>query len=192
MALEDILRAIERDGDDEVSRIRREADEEAERILAEAREGADRLEAERAEQAERHLARERRILLARARMQADRTRHRARHAVWERVAVGIRERLAATRGDDGHRRVLAALVRECFDVLPDGARLDVDARDSEAVAGLLEEIGREVEVREDLETWGGVVLHDDAGHTVRNTLEDRLDEATRHLRRRLGEAMREG
>ena len=103
----------------------------------------------------------------------------------------VRARLDALRESSGYAATLRALIRESRTALP-SATLHVDPRDELLVTNLLVELGLEMELHlaAVLETAGGVELTSGDGRTVRNTVEERLANATPSLRLLYGETLR--
>jgi V/A-type H+-transporting ATPase subunit E len=180
VALEDILRAMRREGEEDLARIRADADRQVEEILGPAREEAARAaeEVRRSREAEACNEAQRIRLSARARA-ASRLRE-AREQAYAKALERARASLASLRGSPRYPGVLAGLVAEALRALPDARALHVDPRDVDLVRAL--DLGSDaVEVVTGLRTWGGVRAVAD-GREVRNTLEERLQRADPYLR----------
>jgi vacuolar-type H+-ATPase subunit E/Vma4 len=185
MALADLLRAIESDASAERARAYSEAAAEAEAVVTRAREEALTIERELAsapeEQARAIADRERAL----ARVDASGAVRAAQEEAFNSVLAGLRTRLAASRGTDAYPALFRALLAECRAVLPTADELRVDRRDVELARpladGLMLDPG--------LETWGGVELRSSDGRTVRNTLEERLNNAELLLRLHFAERL---
>ncbi len=178
MALQDILAAIERDGEREVAATLAEAEREAASILARAREEASRRAAEVEGAAAAELEAEEERILREARLRATRLLREAREEVYRAALAEARRRLAGVRARPCYPAILRALLEEALAALPEAEVVVADARDAEAFAGAAG--GRSV--RPALETWGGVEVATGDGRLVRNTLEERLARAEPFLR----------
>lgn len=179
MALEDILRAMRLEGEEDLARIRADSDRRVEEILGPAREEAARAaeEVRRSREAEACTEAQRIRLAARARA-ASRLRE-AREQAYAKALERARASLASLRGSPGYPGVLAELAAEALRALPDARALHVDPRDVDLVRAL--DLGSDAEVVAGLRTWGGVRAVAD-GREVRNTLEERLERADPYLR----------
>jgi vacuolar-type H+-ATPase subunit E/Vma4 len=183
MALDDLLRAIEVDADEERLLADREKAAAAAAIVDAARREAAALEAEltTAPEAESLAAVER--VRALARLRAADTVRVAREEAYLSLLGQVREELAAVRGSDGYPALFRALLDESRAALPDARELRVDRRD----ADLAESVAGDMKVVAVLDTWGGVELAGEDGRTVRNTLEERLANADQLLRGRFAQ-----
>jgi len=180
MALEDLLRAIEAEADEERLLADRERSAAATAIVEAARQEAAAVTAEltRAPEGEALAEAERERALAR--LQAAETVRVAREQAFGSLLGRIRDELAALRRSDAYPAVFEALLAESRAALLQGRELRVDRRD----AGLAASLATDLQVVTTLNTWGGMELADDDGRTVRNTLEERLVNADLLLRGR--------
>ena len=183
MALDDLLRAIEVEADEERLRAEREKAASAVAIVDAATREAAATEAQliREAEAESWAAAERVRALARLRA-ADIVRA-AREEAYVSLVGRVREELRALRVSPAYPGVFAALLNESRAVLPDARELRVDRRDRELAGS----IGGDLRVVAVLNTWGGFELADEDGRTVRNTLEERLANADLLLRGRFAQ-----
>jgi vacuolar-type H+-ATPase subunit E/Vma4 len=180
MALEDLLRAIEGEADEERRRADRDRSAAATAIVEAARQEAAAVEVQLTGAPEGEALAEAERERAQARLQAAETVRGARERAFGSLLGRIRDELAALRGSDAYPAVLRALLAESRAALPEGRELRVDHRDAELAASL----AGELRVVTTLDTWGGVELAGDDGRTVRNTLEERLANADQLLRGR--------
>jgi len=188
MALDDLLRAIEAEADEE----RRLADQKtaasATAIIDAARGQAAALEAQlaMAPEAESRAAAER--VRAMARLQAVGVVRVAREQAYLSLLGRVREELAVVRGSAAYRQVFSALLEESRAALPNAGELRVDRRDTDLARSLAGDL-RVVAV---LDTWGGLELAGDDGRTIRNILEERLTNADLLLRERFAQWLDSG
>jgi vacuolar-type H+-ATPase subunit E/Vma4 len=180
MALEDLLRAIEAEADEERLRAEREKAASATAIVEAAEREAADLEARltAAPEAQSRAAADR--VRAMARLRAAAAVRAAREEAYVSLLDRVREELAAVRGSAAYPVVFRALLDESRTALPGAVELRVDGRDAE----LAESMAGGLRVAAVLDSWGGVELAGDDGRTVRNTLEERLANADMLLRGR--------
>jgi vacuolar-type H+-ATPase subunit E/Vma4 len=183
MALDDLLRAIEAEADEERDRAEREKAASAAAIVDAAREQAAALEAQLARAAEAASLAAAERVRAVARLEAADTVRAAREEAYASVLGRVREELSALRGSPTYPGVFAALLNESRSALPEARELRVDRRDEK----LAESLAGGLRVVAVLDTWGGLELADEDGRTVRNTLEERLANADPLLRWRFGQ-----
>jgi len=189
VSLAELLAALEDDAQDEIARLDRDVSAEARQLVAQAELQALALHSEPVQAAEARAAAEALILLSGARLEALRIQRSAREVAFRAILDDLRDRLAALRGDPAYASVLAALVRESLHALPAGRTLRVDPRDAAIAASALRELERaDVSVDPCLPTIGGVELASPDARLVRNTLEERLENARADLRLRLAAA----
>jgi len=181
MALDDVLRHIDREADAEIARIEERARADAETLLQAAREDAARLRRELLGGESAVAAAQRRRLLREAAEEAAKIRCEAREEVFQAALDEARRRLARAREDPGYAGTLRALVAEALEAVPQAAAVRADPRDADTVAGLVATHGLTVDPC--LATWGGVEVATADGRVVaRNTLEARLAQAGPYLR----------
>ena len=130
--------------------------------------------------ADREVAR----IVNRARLEATRNTITEVETAYQEVLETLRVRLGAVGGTARYRDVVARLLDEGLDVLPDATTVGVDLADVELVRSVLAERERDLLVVEATRSClGGVVLATDDGRVVKNTFDSRLDRADRRLRR---------
>ena len=187
MALHDLLSAMRAEADEEIARLERDSRDEAARILAGAEREARALEDERLGHARAELDAELARRRALAGLDAARVLDRGREELFGELLDELRERVAALRGSEGYRALFAELLRESVTELPTGRHLRVDPRDAALARELAAELTRrlntrELDLRPELETMGGVELETEDRRRLCNTLEARLAAAEPELR----------
>lgn len=174
MPLAELLESLECDAREEAERLLGESREKAQRLLERAREEADELAIAPVREAETMAAAKAGRIRARARL----SRATALRAIREEAAVSalaaVRERLEDLREQDDYPGWLLSLTQEAHALLPSADALHVDGRDEHLAGPLVEACGG-LRVETTLETWGGIVLADDRGRSIRNTFEARLE-----------------
>lgn len=185
MALADLLRAIEADAEAEVAAAKLQATAEAAAIVERARQQADVIAARSAAEAEAAGRADVEREIALARLAGAATVRAAREQAFQSLLAGVRARLDALRESHDYPAYFRALVAESRAALPTARELRVDPRDADlaaaAAAGL--------RVIAALDTAGGVELAGEDGRTVRNTLEQRFDNADLLLRTWFGRTL---
>jgi vacuolar-type H+-ATPase subunit E/Vma4 len=180
MALDDLLRAIEAEADEERLLAEREMAASAAAVVDAARREAPIREAQLAgaPEAESRAAAER--VRALARLQAAVAVRVAREEAYVSLLGRVRENLSALRGSAAYPQVFRSLLDESRAALPEAGELRVDPRDAELAASM----AGDLRVAAVLDTSGGLELAGDDGRTIRNTLEERLANADLLLRGR--------
>lgn len=181
MALEDVLRHIDRQADAEIARIAEAARAEAERLLAQARDEAAGLHRELLSAESATVAAQRRRLRRQAAAEAARIRWTAREEAFQAALTEAAGRLGGTRDLPGYPALLQSLLVEALAAVAEPATVRADPRDAATVARLL--TGRNLTVEPCLHTWAGAEVASADGRVVaRNTLEVRLAQAEPYLR----------
>jgi vacuolar-type H+-ATPase subunit E/Vma4 len=189
MALEKLLASLETEAAAEAARLEAETEQEAARIVEDARAEALALAEQAARDGEEELRQEAEQRRASARLEAAAALREARESAFQDFLAEVRTRLADLRELPGYPATLRALVRESVAVLPTPATVRVDPRDEALVRELLDELGTKAEVSTTLASVGGVELASGDGRTVRNTIEERLENAEQELRLLFGELL---
>ncbi|MDT8306156.1 MAG: V-type ATP synthase subunit E [Anaerolineae bacterium] len=199
MSLEAILAAIHAAGERQVEEIERRAAEEAEAILAAARKEAEAVRQDACARAVAPAYREHARIIHRARLLNLRTVGAASEVAIDTALEHVQRCLAALRSEGDYAAILRRLTEEALDGLRGSledvsrAQIEVDARDVELMAGILSDLGLDLEVRGGLRCWGGLVAYsEDACIVVINTLESRLERAMPFLRRDLAALFEKG
>jgi vacuolar-type H+-ATPase subunit E/Vma4 len=171
MPLAQLLEALQRDAREEAERLDADSRAEAKMVVDQARGRAEELVDQPVRDAR-----------AAAEIQADRVRLRARskraaalraalEAALQDALDDVRSELERVRERDDYQQLLRALADEARALLPTADALDVDRRDVDAARAIADEWGLRLGTA--YSGWGGVVLTDRQGRSVRNTLEER-------------------
>jgi V/A-type H+-transporting ATPase subunit E len=182
MALEELLASLETEAAEETARLGAATQLEADQILAEARAEARALRERTCREGEDEALEEAERRRAGARLKAAAALREAHEEAFQAFVEDVRAHLAGVRERPGYPAVLGALVQEALAALPAASSLRVDPRDEAAARKLLGEVDVSLELETALETAGGVDLASGDGRTVRNTLEERLENAEPALR----------
>lgn len=184
MSLENIVAAIAAEADSEVARLTEDASRRVESILAEARVRAHhervRWEDSRSGETSQAVAR----IVNRARLESDRGVADAREALFQEALARLVDRIRVAVQGPGYPGVLRALLDEAVLVVPDAdATVLVRPTDLELAEDIARDRGATGAVRGVLDCIGGLDVEADDGRSVRNTLDSRLLQAERRLRR---------
>lgn len=201
MSLEAILEAIVASGQAQITEIEDQAARQVADILAKARQEAQK-QAEAAQQAAiEPAAKERARILHQARLEALRITGETRETLTDAALEQTRGRLAGLRNDACYPQVLKHLLQQALSELsgPEASksltypRLEADPRDEPLLEDILDEIGLDLPVRYNLQSWGGIVAKsEDERVVVINTLEARLEHAIPYLRHFLAASFEDG
>ncbi len=175
MALDDIFRALDEQGDKEIEEILSAARAQGDAIGAEAAEEADSIRRQRIEQVEKSVR-----AASAQRLNSVRLENKKRIAAIKEAAVGTAfdeagAALSAIRSSPGYDEMFRALLTEAADGAGPDLMLEVDPADEKLAGRLLADLGIAGAVTSGSATVGGVVVSTDGGRMIRrNTLEDRL------------------
>ena len=184
MALDDILRAMERQAQDEITRLQAKAEAEAAAIIATAEEEAQGIKARHLASIMPRVQQERSRLLSEAKLSVLREVTAAREALLEEAFTKAQTELARWREKPQYPRHLARLVHEVVDELGRELSIVVDARDEDLIRRIIPDLGIQPRMAIGLQTAGGLEASTPDGRiTVVNTIEVRLQRSQQHLRR---------
>ncbi len=190
MSLDGILAAIRADGDAEIDEIRQEGGKLRDDLLRKAR--AQSAAAERAATSARDGAALRRHdrIVNRARLMADRELRAAGEAIYQEAAAEAHRRIADLRGTPPYGALLTRLLDECLAVLPEARIVEIDSRDAEVAARILEEQRlHHVSIESTLHAVTGIAVSAADGRRIDNTIEARARRAERFLRQIAAESI---
>ena len=184
MALETIVAAIAAGADVEAERISDEASRRVESILAEARARANEEQAYwedfRAEETKQAVS----AIVNRSRLDSDRNVADAREALFQEALGRLADRIQQVVEGSEYPEVFRALHTEAVTVVPDpDATLLVRPEDVELAQRVTRDRGATSVVKGVLACIGGLDVEADDGRSVRNTIDSRLLQSERRLRR---------
>ena len=184
MALETIVSAIAAEADAEVERITNETSRRVESILTEAGaralEEQARWESSRAEETNQAVA----GIVNRARLEADRKVADAREALFQEALVRLDDRIRRAVAGSEYLGIFQALHTEAVTVVPDpDATVLVRPSDVELAQRVARGRSATGAVKGVLDCIGGLDVEADDGRSVRNTIDSRLLQSERRLRR---------
>jgi vacuolar-type H+-ATPase subunit E/Vma4 len=190
VSLEAILQAITDSGEAQVSQIEAQTRAKVEEILAGARQEAARVKEKAFNNAVAPAARERSRILHLAKLEVLHAIGGLRETLVDTALEGAGSRLSGIRAQAAYRAVLLSLTKEALAEIKlssgerQAAYLEIDPRDRPIMDAILAELGLDLQVKESIDCWGGLVASSEDGRVVViNTLEARLKRATPYLRR---------
>ena len=184
MALETIVAAIAADAAAEAERITDVASRRVESILAEARARADEEQAHwenfRAEETKQAVS----AILNRSRLESDRAVADAREALFQEALGRLGARIHRAVEGPEYPEIFRALLIEAVTVVPDpDATVLVRPEDVELAQQAGRDRGATGAVKGVLDCLGGLDVEAVDGRSVRNTIDSRLLQSERRLRR---------
>jgi len=189
MPLQAILEAIQASGAAQVGEIEKVAYIESNQILVDARMEAEQVKADARATAFSPAIKERARIIQQARQEALQIFGNAREVLVDSTLDQIRGRLASIRSDTAYPQVLRRLVQEALAKLEVSieevgkGQMEADRRDREVLESLLAETELDLQVKYELNCWGGLIAKSQDGRVVViNTLDARLERATPYLR----------
>ena len=189
MPLQAILEAIQASGAAQVGEIEKVAYIESNQILVDARMEAEQVKADARATAFSPAIKERARIIQQARQEALQIFGNAREVLVVSTLDQIRGRLASIRSDTAYPQVLRRLVQEALAKLEVSieevgkGQMEADRRDREVLESLLAETELDLQVKYELNCWGGLIAKSQDGRVVViNTLDARLERATPYLR----------
>ena len=184
MALETIVTAIAAEADAEVRRITEEASRRVEAILTEARARSDEEQAHWAESRAEETSQAVDGIVNRARLDSDRKVADAREALFQEALDRLADRIDDAVNGSAYQGIFRALHAEATTVVPDpDATILVRPADVELAEQVAQGRNARGAVNGVLDCIGGLDIESEDGRTVRNTIDSRLLQAERRLRR---------
>lgn len=182
MAIEDILRALEEQGQADCDACTEEARAHAAQILEDAKEKAESIH-------EHHMSTIEKSARAEAMKRVNAARLKGRMQVsgvrgdgLDGVFTSARQQLGRLHQRPDYPQLFASLAREALDGVSGPVVIRVSAADVDLARQTAAQLGASAEVRGDLETAGGLIVESAGGSIVRrNTFEDRLDRARPYI-----------
>jgi vacuolar-type H+-ATPase subunit E/Vma4 len=184
MAIEQLIGAVEVSAEETIQEIQRKAVVEVAEDRKAAEDGAAEKKRAAMEEARRRAAVERGRLISGVRKENRMELAREKDRIFRQAFDEAGRRLASMRGSSGYEKSFRAMAAEALEELGGGDLiLHVDIRDEPLARKTLAALGKNCEVKADLETAGGLnVTTKDGRNLVFNTLESRLEKAKKSLK----------
>jgi vacuolar-type H+-ATPase subunit E/Vma4 len=183
MSIEDILQALDDQCRQECQEIFRRAEDEAKAILDKAQSDADDIRKARVAKVKAEADSESTSVLYSARLRSKNTIISAKEQIADMAIARAEERLRDLRSRDDYAAVLEGLIGEGLSRISGRVTVHVDPADKELARDLLEKMGIEYAIENDIHTIGGAIISDADGKVlIINTVEERLNRAREKLR----------
>lgn len=183
MSIEDILEALDEQCRDECREIFERAQTEAKEILEKARVEADEIREARLEKVKAEAESDTVSMLYSARLKSKNAVIGAKEEIAEEALEKAAGRLNDLRSGEDYPTILEDYLKEGLEPFDGKVIVHVDPRDRELAQRLMRGIGRDCEIRTDIETLGGAIVSDEGGQVlIFNTVEERLNRAKERLR----------
>ena len=183
MALDEMLEALEQEGNLDIEKIKTQAREHENQILKEAEEEAAKIRAANQKKVEDRVRIERSKILNRASFQVKKEVIRSKEAMMNDVFNSVMERIKALRKDGGYEPVFKSLATETLSGINGKAIVSVDPADEQLARKILDGIGREYVLKTDIKTLGGLSAHSEDGRIIlNNTIDSRIAKAKQLLK----------
>lgn len=185
MALDDILRAMEREVETDIKRLEEQSAATAAEIRRSAESDAKEILNRHHQESLAPLQHERARRMNRARLASLRATSQARERLYIQALNCARDRLTNLRADPDYPAILFALLTEALEQIDGESIVRTDPRDSAVVQSLHTTFPR-TRFEFDLQTCGGVEARTlDGRIRVLNTVEARLEQANEALRQKV-------
>jgi len=182
VAVEDIFRALEAEGEKERREIIGRAKEQAKSIVDEAEEQARRIAQDKVDKVCASLAGEQAQILNSARLRQIKETTAKKEAYIRRAFDEARQHLNL-RDKSGYEKTFELLAKEAVGLRPGKVRVYVDPRDASVAQAVLPRLCADFELYTELECLGGLrVTTDDGRVTHLNTIDSRLEKARQALK----------
>lgn len=184
MILEQLKREMEEQSSEEIGQITTSGEKEAERLLEEAGKQAEAIVRRHKEQAVKKIERERIRQRYEAASGAKTAITLEQNRLFELAFDEARHGLEDIRNSASYGKIFRLLLEDAVRTLDEQAiRLHIDARDADICRNLVEELGLECEIIQDMTSMGGLEASSpDERIVVHNTLESRLERSKEALR----------
>lgn len=190
MPLEEMLRALEREGVAECEQIVAKGREQADKILEEARAEADRYRQDYLTRAALAAQVEEGRILKAARFTVKKEIIKAKEAAIEEVFLEASRRLEAIRQSPRYGEIFAQLAREALMGVEGAVRVRIDPRDEELARRLLTEMGVTFTLEATGHWAGGLEVYSEDGRVgVVNTFEARLEKVRRRMKAEIADLL---
>lgn len=183
MSIEDILQALDDQCREECQEIFKRAEEEAKKILDKAQGDADDIRKARVTKVRAEAESESTSILYSARLRSKNTMISAKEQIAEKAMAKAEERLQDLRSRTDYAAILEGLIGEGLTRIGGRVSVHVDPADKELAESLLEKMGIDYALKNDIHAIGGAVISDEDGKVmIINTVEERLNRAREKLR----------
>jgi len=183
MSIEDILRALDEQCRQECQEIFSRAEGEAKQILDKAQDEAEAIRQARLAKVKAEAESETTSMLYSARLKSKNEIISAKEKIAEKALAAAEERLRGLRSQSDYPAVLEELIKEGLSRITGKVVVHVDPADEAVADTVMRGLGKDYELRTDIQTAGGAMISDADGRVrIINTVEERLNRAREKLR----------
>lgn len=183
MAIEDIYRALEQEGEREVKDILSKAREEANQIVEEANEEARQVKEIPLQKAAASIKGEQARLLNDAKLFKKKAVIKAKEECINNAFTKVKDELKDIRSKSSYKEVFTSLAKEVLGMVEGKVVASVDKRDEKLAGSVLDSLGADYELKTDITCLGGLRVVSAGGRISHvNTLDSRLDKAKQAIK----------
>jgi vacuolar-type H+-ATPase subunit E/Vma4 len=190
MAIEDILRALDEQADNDCRTVVDNAKQQAKSIMSEAKAEADRVRAAKVASTEMQVSARAAQIVNSAKIERRRRVAAAQDAGVDRVYADAGAALKGSRGSKEYEVLFLALAKEASERAIGDVAIQVAPDDVALATKVMSELGLKGEVDSSADILGGLTVISSAGRVYRrNTFDDRLAKVRRHVQSEVAEIL---
>ena len=190
MAIEDILRSLDEQADHDSRVLMDNAKEQAKGILAEAQAEADRVRDSKVAATKVQVHSRAAQIINAAKLERRRQIAVAQDAGFAQVYADAGAAMRKARGTKEYEVLFRALAAEATDTVTGDVVVRVAPEDAALAAKAMDDLGFKAEIETSDDILGGLTVISSAGRVYRrNTLEDRLVKARKHIQATVAEIL---
>lgn len=190
MAIEDIIETLEGEGEKERERVLKAAEQESKRIIELAKEDAAEVKRKEMERTSLLLKGETARIFNQAELYRKEETIKAKEKVIDRVFEKAVLQTKELRASEEYERIFENLAREAFGRVSGDMVISVDKRDEQVARKVLSKLGKNCELRTDLDCLGGLVVRTaNERVTYLNTIDTRMEKAREVIKSEITEAL---
>jgi V/A-type H+-transporting ATPase subunit E len=190
MAIEDILRSLDEQADQDGRVLMDNAKEQAKNIVAEARAEADRVRDAKVAATKVQVHSRAAQIVNAAKLERRRQIAVAQDAGFAQVYADAGAVMSRTRGTKEYEALFRALAEEATDRVTGDLVVQVAPDDAALAARVMSDLGFNAEIDASAEILGGLTVISSGGRVYRrNTLDDRLVKARKHIQSTVAEIL---
>lgn len=183
MALEEMLVALEQEGQETVDRIESQAKAHENQILKEAKEEADRIRSDHIKKMEDQVRMERSRIINGAHFQVKKEVIRMKEAMMNEVFSEVSKRIENLRNDASYKDIFEKLTTEAVSGIAGKALVSIDPADENLGREVLDKMKIDYELALSNKCLGGLIARSEDGRIIlNNTIDSRLDKAKQLLK----------
>jgi len=183
MALDDMLKVLEEDGEKQRAAVREKAQKDMDDILKAAREEGEKIKKEQIDLVLAPLDKEKSRILNAAKLEVKKKLAETKKDLLKKVDSEVREKIEKLRNSQEWTAIFKQLLSEASQRVNGKVIVKVDRRDENIARKIMSELGVQYQLEIDASLLGGVTVTSEDGRiSLINTFESRLERANRLLR----------